>query len=83
MIKIVLDSVSLQEFVVKTAKHGGPSGLLSNLARFVAMLRKTAQWRGWLKTFFVTIFLPQGYPSTVTDDYLEYQTWDTVQVCKN
>lgn len=25
-------------------------------------------------------FLPQGYPSSVSDDYLAYQIWDTVQV---
>ena len=25
-------------------------------------------------------FLPQGYPESVSKDYLEYQVWDTVQV---
>nr|AAW24525.1 SJCHGC08554 protein [Schistosoma japonicum] len=24
-------------------------------------------------------FLPVGYPSSVSDDYLEYQIWDTIQ----
>lgn len=35
----------------------------------------------WLKaqSFFVTVFLPQGYPHTVTSDYVEYQIWDTLQ----
>ena len=35
----------------------------------------------WLKAknFFVTVFLPQGYPHTVSSDYLEYQIWDTLQ----
>lgn len=32
-----------------------------------------------LKKAFREIFLPQGYPSSVSDDYLEYQIWDTVQ----
>ena len=27
-----------------------------------------------------SIFLPQGYPFSVSNDYLEYQLWDTVQV---
>jgi len=27
-----------------------------------------------------TIFLPQGYPDSVSDDYLAYQIWDTAQV---
>jgi hypothetical protein len=25
-------------------------------------------------------FLPQGYPESVSDDYLAYQFWDTIQV---
>uniref|UniRef100_A0A7E4UWT7 UPF0420 protein n=1 Tax=Panagrellus redivivus TaxID=6233 RepID=A0A7E4UWT7_PANRE len=32
-----------------------------------------------IKSFFITVFLPQGYPHTVTPDYLEYQCWDTIQ----
>lgn len=26
-------------------------------------------------------FLPNGYPASVRKEYMEYQTWDTVQVC--
>ena len=26
-------------------------------------------------------FLPEGYPKSVSKDYLEYQIWDTIQVC--
>lgn len=32
------------------------------------------------KQLFSSIFLPQGYPSSVSDDYIEYQIWDTIQV---
>ncbi|XP_056143997.1 RUS1 family protein C16orf58 homolog [Lampris incognitus] len=28
---------------------------------------------------FKSVFLPQGYPESVSDDYLHYQFWDTVQ----
>ncbi|XP_038053737.1 RUS family member 1-like isoform X2 [Patiria miniata] len=28
---------------------------------------------------FRTVFLPQGYPESVSEDYLEYQIWDTIQ----
>uniref|UniRef100_UPI00398E4E4A RUS family member 1-like n=1 Tax=Pristiophorus japonicus TaxID=55135 RepID=UPI00398E4E4A len=28
---------------------------------------------------FTSLFLPQGYPDSVSDDYLTYQIWDTVQ----
>lgn len=30
--------------------------------------------------FFCQVFLPQGYPESVSDDYYKYQIWDTVQV---
>ena len=29
---------------------------------------------------FQTVFLPQGYPDSVSGDYLVYQLWDTIQV---
>jgi len=32
-----------------------------------------------LKLWLLTVFLPQGYPESVSADYLEYQVWDTVQ----
>ncbi|KAJ1368027.1 hypothetical protein KIN20_029078 [Parelaphostrongylus tenuis] len=32
-----------------------------------------------LKTLATEVFLPQGYPSSVSDDYLQYQRWDTLQ----
>jgi hypothetical protein len=30
--------------------------------------------------FFHQVFLPQGYPNSVSDDYCRYQLWDTLQV---
>ncbi len=32
-----------------------------------------------LLTFLKNAFLPEGYPESVSDDYLTYQIWDTVQ----
>ncbi|XP_054849191.1 RUS family member 1 [Eublepharis macularius] len=32
-----------------------------------------------LRDVFMSVFLPQGYPESVSPDYLAYQTWDTVQ----
>ncbi|XP_061605222.1 RUS1 family protein C16orf58 homolog isoform X1 [Phyllopteryx taeniolatus] len=29
--------------------------------------------------FFKNVFLPQGYPESVSGDYLQYQFWDTLQ----
>lgn len=31
-------------------------------------------------SFATSAFLPEGYPNSVSKDYLEYQTWDTIQV---
>ncbi|KAG9264030.1 hypothetical protein AMEX_G22209 [Astyanax mexicanus] len=32
-----------------------------------------------IKTAFKSVFLPQGYPESVSEDYLQYQFWDTLQ----
>lgn len=32
-----------------------------------------------LSQFFTVVFLPQGYPESVSSDYLQYQIWDTIQ----
>ncbi|XP_030637990.1 RUS family member 1 [Chanos chanos] len=32
-----------------------------------------------LHCVFKSVFLPQGYPESVSEDYLPYQLWDTVQ----
>ena len=47
---------------------GGGGGLLSRLsgAGLVGVARQ--------------VFLPEGYPESVSGDYLEYQAWDTAQV---
>ena len=37
----------------------------------------------WLYSlFWQSAFLPQGYPESVSKDYLEYQIWDTSQVSR-
>ena len=32
-----------------------------------------------VKTFARNAFLPEGFPDSVSEDYLNYQIWDTVQ----
>lgn len=32
-----------------------------------------------LKSFLAEVFLPQGYPDSVSKDYMPYQIWDTAQ----
>eukprot|EP00049_Salpingoeca_infusionum_P010877 m.187334 g.187334 ORF g.187334 m.187334 type:complete len:454 (+) comp14773_c0_seq14:108-1469(+) len=36
-------------------------------------------WLSSLVTFLSAVFLPEGYPSSVSDDYAAYQVWDTLQ----
>lgn len=35
-----------------------------------------------IRELLSSIFLPQGYPYSVSEDYLPYQIWDTIQVYK-
>ncbi|XP_075220799.1 RUS family member 1 isoform X2 [Lycorma delicatula] len=32
-----------------------------------------------MKVFFQEVFLPQGYPESVSKDYFDYQLWDSIQ----
>jgi hypothetical protein len=33
----------------------------------------------WIRRILGTVFLPVGYPASVSDEYLTYQFWDTLQ----
>ncbi|MEW5306050.1 MAG: hypothetical protein WDW36_008550 [Sanguina aurantia] len=35
--------------------------------------------QAWCQQFFTKTFLPEGYPNSVTPDYLSFQLWDTLQ----
>lgn len=41
--------------------------------------RPALRKRHSLKRFFQNLFLPAGYPDSVSTDYIAYQKWDTVQ----
>ncbi|GFS10944.1 UPF0420 protein C16orf58-like protein [Elysia marginata] len=51
------------------------------LAKQNGMLEKVNVSKNFNSLFhiFWAVFLPQGYPDTVSEDYLSYQIWDTVQ----
>ncbi|CAG5123515.1 unnamed protein product [Candidula unifasciata] len=42
-------------------------------------LKKISAGYSSVSHFFRSVFLPQGYPDTVSEDYLSYQIWDTTQ----
>ncbi|KAK0393050.1 hypothetical protein QR680_000033 [Steinernema hermaphroditum] len=59
---------------------GKPKGkfLFDEKAKTVVHLGKPPRTTSFT-TFLISVFLPQGYPYTVTSDYVSYQIWDTVQ----
>eukprot|EP00029_Vermamoeba_vermiformis_P013268 TRINITY_DN8185_c0_g1_i1.p1 TRINITY_DN8185_c0_g1~~TRINITY_DN8185_c0_g1_i1.p1 ORF type:complete len:404 (+),score=43.87 TRINITY_DN8185_c0_g1_i1:152-1363(+) len=42
-------------------------------------LEKKSTSKGSFKQFFYEAFLPEGYPHSVSKDYLSYQIWDSIQ----
>ncbi|KAJ8312647.1 hypothetical protein KUTeg_010020 [Tegillarca granosa] len=42
------------------------------------VINQSPKWTS-LSQFFRSAFLPQGYPDSVSVDYLTYQIWDTIQ----
>lgn len=53
----------------------GSDGRLHKLQDQEGRARRTENLIHWFKN----VFLPAGYPESVSDDYLEYQLWDTVK----
>lgn len=60
----------------------GPSGVsksyISNSQGQFEVIDNTKRLTS-ISQFFRSVFLPQGYPESVSTDYLQYQIWDTVQ----
>uniref|UniRef100_F1L6T6 Protein root UVB sensitive/RUS domain-containing protein n=1 Tax=Ascaris suum TaxID=6253 RepID=F1L6T6_ASCSU len=71
----------MQKYVEEYAKKPEETVLMSaDSVRILEGRKKTsfltlACW----KAFFVDVFLPRGYPHSVSADYMSYQIWDTVQ----
>lgn len=71
----------MQRYVEEYAKKPQETVLMSaDSVRILEGRKKTslltlACW----KAFFVDVFLPRGYPHSVSADYMSYQIWDTVQ----
>ncbi|XP_029013995.1 RUS1 family protein C16orf58 homolog [Betta splendens] len=69
--------------VVATERYGSAESW-TYVARDGAMQRRRGGSEGSSRSnsivaVFKSVFLPQGYPESVSDDYLQYQFWDTVQ----
>lgn len=71
------------EAVVATERYGS-AGSWSYSVRDGAIERRRDGGGGSARAntlvgVFKSVFLPQGYPESVSDDYLHYQLWDTAQ----
>ncbi|BFZ18691.1 hypothetical protein BsWGS_21730 [Bradybaena similaris] len=51
----------------------------SYLLKHDGALKRISSGYSSVSHFFRSVFLPQGYPDTVSEDYLSYQIWDTTQ----
>ncbi|CAG2101864.1 unnamed protein product [Medioppia subpectinata] len=49
--------------------------------RLTIVDKQSHQWITWtsIKIFFASVFLPAGFPDSVSIDYIEYQIWDSIQ----
>lgn len=64
----VPNSISDQESIVRVP-----------LTRVAAGEKQLISENFLLYKIFKTLFLPQGYPDSVSEDYIHYQLWDTIQ----
>lgn len=71
------------EGVIATERYGSQESWKYLLKEGKVMRRKDAVNGGLaansVSGVFKSVFLPQGYPESVSEDYLQYQLWDTVQ----
>ncbi|XP_063157470.1 RUS family member 1 [Candoia aspera] len=76
MTDLETQTLCTESYGSRSARHyqALPNGKLSSIAD------ACEDWHFHsLRHFFMSVFLPQGYPESVSEDYLAYQLWDTIQ----
>ncbi|XP_069044392.1 RUS family member 1 [Lepisosteus oculatus] len=69
-----------REVVVATESYGSQERWRYQLkGGRIAKQRQRSRVTNPLVSSFKSVFLPQGYPDSVSEDYLQYQCWDTLQ----
>ncbi|KAI1285663.1 Protein root UVB sensitive 3 [Halotydeus destructor] len=58
----------------KYTSHNGKLTVSNNSSE-----SRNLPWLLSIKHFLITLLLPQGYPNSVSDDYIDYQMWEAVQ----
>uniref|UniRef100_A0A3P9M6M8 Zgc:162613 n=1 Tax=Oryzias latipes TaxID=8090 RepID=A0A3P9M6M8_ORYLA len=65
--------------IVATERYGSAESWKYVVQDGVMQRRKDGSSSFSLVGAFKSVFLPQGYPESVSEDYLQYQFWDTLQ----
>ncbi|EFJ38684.1 hypothetical protein SELMODRAFT_402795 [Selaginella moellendorffii] len=77
MVESALPRSSNAATAAAMAAHPNPPRFASGESKLGFRREKTRRIAPW--TWIVLAFLPEGYPSSVSSDYLAFQTWDTLQ----
>ena len=67
---------SVQHFI-RNVESGTPK-IVTITASTVSSAAPTGAWQQ-IQCFFKNAFLPVGYPASVSEDYFDYQLWDSLQ----
>uniref|UniRef100_A0A8C7XA02 RUS family member 1 n=1 Tax=Oryzias sinensis TaxID=183150 RepID=A0A8C7XA02_9TELE len=67
------------DVIVATERYGSAESWKYVVQDGVMQRRKDGSSSFSLVGAFKSVFLPQGYPESVSEDYLQYQFWDTLQ----
>ncbi|KAI1884023.1 hypothetical protein AGOR_G00222110 [Albula goreensis] len=72
-----------EEKVLATERYGSQERWKYRLKNGMMGREREGGESGWPRSSVLaalkSVFLPQGYPESVSEDYLQYQFWDTVQ----
>lgn len=66
-------------FTETYGSHTSHEYVFTEKGELICKFQKEPRKHQSLRAFFTSVFLPQGYPDSVSRDYLTYQIWDTVQ----
>uniref|UniRef100_A0A3P9IWX6 Zgc:162613 n=1 Tax=Oryzias latipes TaxID=8090 RepID=A0A3P9IWX6_ORYLA len=67
------------DVIVATERYGSAESWKYVVQDGMMQRRKDGSSSFSLVGVFKSVFLPQGYPESVSEDYLQYQFWDTLQ----
>ncbi|PKA50355.1 glutamate N-acetyltransferase / amino-acid N-acetyltransferase [Apostasia shenzhenica] len=68
----------IEEWRGEASTNLSKTAILTAGSSSITLLRSGSRWNGiWRK--FLEAFVPEGFPSSVTPDYVPFQVWDSLQ----